>query len=140
MNPTRAVFLWDCEAKNKHKRAMLNAGVLEVNFELKDKFVTKHPDGTIWHLAAALGLTAIRQLPTYRDNTRWVARVNANVFLRNLNAWQAFMLICGEQAIAIGWDNQRKGEFEGVLLAQASHAMGWGVFDPALFTRWEVQE
>ena len=140
MNPIKPVFLWDCEVKNKYKRDMLDAKQLEINFEFKVIFMSKYPDITKRNLAAALGLTAIRQLPAARNNTRWVGTIDPAVFMRNLPAWQAFMLICDEQAIAIGWDNQRKGEFEGVLLAQASHAMGWGVFDPALFTRWEVQE
>lgn len=140
MNLIKPAFLWDSEVKNKYKRSMLDADVLEVNFELKTIFMAKHPDITKRNLAAALGLTAIRQLPAGRDNTRWVARVNANTFLNNLNVWQAFMLICGEQAIAISWDNKRKDEFEGVLFAQTSHAMDWGVFDPGLFTRFEENQ
>ena len=140
MNPIKPTFLWDCEVKNKYKRNMLDAEVLEVNFELKTIFMSKHPDITKRNLAAALGLTAIRRLPADRNNTRWVGTIDPAVFMRNLPAWQAFMLICDEQAIAIGWDNKHKGEFKGVLLAQASHATGWGVFDPDLFTRWEVQE
>ena len=140
MDLIKPAFLWDCEVKNKYKRNMRDAGVLEVNFKLKTIFMPKHPDITKRNLAAALGLTAIRRLPTDRNYTRWVGTIDPAVFMRNLSAWQAFMLICEEQAIAIGWDNQRKGEFEGVLLAQASHAMDWGVFDPDLFTRWEVQE
>lgn len=140
MNPIKPAFLWDCEVKNKHKRAMLAAGTLEVNFELKTIFMSKHPDITKRNLAAALGLTAIRRLPADRNNTRWVGMIDPSVFMCNLPAWQAFMLICREHAIAIGWDNKRKGEFEGVLFAKASHAMDWGCFDPALFTRWEVQE
>lgn len=140
MNPTKAGFLWNCEVQNKYKRSMLDAVVLEGNFELKDKFMTKHPAGIRWHLTAALGLTAIRRLPANRDNTRWVARTNANVFLNNLNAWQEFMLICGEQAIAIGWDNRSTGEFEGCLFAQAQYALDWGVFNPDLFTRFEENQ
>ena len=140
MNTVKVPFLWDCQVKNGHKRAMLDAKQLEINFELKPIFMTKHPDGIKTKLSAALGLTAIRRLPDDRQNTRWVGTVEPAAFMRNLPVWQAFMLLCDEHAIAIGWDNQRKGEFEGCLLAQASHAMDWGVFDPALFTRWEVQE
>lgn len=140
MNPIKVPFLWDCEVENKHKRAMFAAGTLEVNFELKTIFMAKHPDITQRNLAAALGLTAIRRLPADRNTTRWVGTIDPAVFMRNLPAWQAFMLICGEHAIAIGWDNKRKGEFEGVLFAQAQFACEWGAFDPEMFTRWEVQE
>ena len=140
MNTVKVPFLWDCQVKNGHKRAMLDAKQLEINFELKSIFMTTHPDGIKIKLPATLGLTAIRRLPNDCQNTRWVGTVEPAAFMRNLPVWQAFMLLCDEQAIAIGWDNQRKGEFEGVLLAQASHAMDWGCFDPELFTRWEVQE
>lgn len=139
MNPIKPAFLWDCEVKNKHKRDMLDAEVLEVNFEINYKFMNRTAKEMQTVLQQSLRLTAIRQLPAYRNNTRWVGTIDPAVFMRNLPAWQAFMLICEEQAIAIGWDNKRKGEFEGVLFAQAQSACKWGAFDPEMFTRWEVQ-
>lgn len=134
-NPLKVPFLWDCEVKNKYKRNILAAAKLEINFELKNIYMDKHPDVTKRKLAAALGLTAIRRLPADRHNTRWVATIDPAVFMRNLPAWQAFMLICGEHAIAIGWDNQHKGCFEDCLFAQAYYACEWGKFDLDLFTR-----
>lgn len=139
-NPIKVPFLWDCEVKNKHRRAMLDARELEINFELNYKFMNRTAKEMQAVLQQALNLTNIRQLPATRNNTRWVCTVDPAAFMRNLAAWQAFMLICEEQAIAIAWHNLRHGCFEGVLLAQASHAMDWGCFDPALFTRWEVQK
>lgn len=139
-NLTKVPFLWDCEVKNRKLRNMLAARTLEVNFELKDSFMGKHPDGTKIRLANALGLTTIQRLPSDRYNTRWVGTIDPAVFMKNLPAWRAFMLICGEHAITIGWDNQHTGCFEGVLFAQAYYACEWGTFDPDLFTRWEVQE
>ena len=140
MNTIKPVFLWDCEVKNHKRRDMLGAEALEVNFEVNYKFMNRTAKQMQIVLQQSLGLINIRQLPAYRNNTRWVGTIDPAVFMRNLPAWQTFMLICGEQAIAIGWDNKCKGCFEGVLLAQASHAMDWGCFDPALFTRFEVQE
>lgn len=139
-NPIKVPFLWDCEVKNSHRRAMLDATHLEINFELNSKFINRTVKEMQTVLQQALNLTAIRRLPVQRNNTRWVCTVDPAVFMRSLPVWQAFMLFMEEQAIAISWDNERKGCFEGVLLAQASHAMDWGCFDPALFTRWEVQE
>ena len=139
MNLIKPAFLWDCEVKNAKRRDMLDATQLEINFEVKYRFMNRPVKEMQRVLQQSLSLNAIRQLPADRNNTRWVGTIDPAVCMRNLSVWQAFMLICGEQVIAIGWDNQRKGKFEGVLLAQASHAMDWGYFDPAVFTRWEGQ-
>lgn len=141
MNPTRPFpFLWDCETKNRKRRDMLGAEALEVNFEVNYKFTHRTAKEMQTVLQQSLSLTAIRQLPAYRNNTRWVGTIAPAVFMRNLPAWQAFMLICGVHAIAIGWDNKRKGEFEGCLFAQAYYACEWGAFDPELFTRFEENQ
>lgn len=138
MNPTRPFpFLWDCETKNSKRRDMLAAGTLEINFEIKKQYAHENFDKT---LQAALGLKALRCIEMTAQNTRWVAVQDAATFYKRLAAWELLMLLCGEDAIAIGWENTRTKEMQGVLFAQACYAYDWGVFDAHLFTRFGEQD
>ena len=138
MNPTRPFhFLWDCETKNRKRRDMLAAGTLEINFEIKLQYT--HPTfGKT--LVVALGLQDLRCLEMTSTNTRWVAVQDADTFYKRLSAWELLMLLYGEDAIAIGWENTRTKELQGVLFAQARYAYDWGCFDPKLFTRFEENQ
>lgn len=138
MNPTRHFpFLWDCEVKNRKRRAMLASNKLEINFEVKLQYVDQYTEQL---LKAALGLNAIRLIEADALNTRWVAVQNADTFYKRLPAWEAMMLLYAEQAITVGWTDTRTKELDGVLFAQARHAYDWGVFDPRLFTRFEEDQ
>ena len=138
MNPTRPFpFLWDCEIKNKYRRDMLDATNLEINFEIKLQYVHENFEKI---LQAALGLKALRLVEASSTNTRWVAVQDADTFYKRLAAWEMLMLLYGEDAIAIGWENTRTKELQGVLFAQARYAYDWGVFDPRLFTRFEENQ
>ena len=88
-------------------------------------------------MQAALGLRELRCIEMTRINTRWVAVQDADTFYKRLAAWELLMLLYGEDAIAIGWENTRTKELQGVLFAQASYAHDWGCFDPKLCTRFE---
>ena len=135
MNPTRPFpFLWDCETKNRKRRDMLDAAMLEINFEIKQQYVHENFEKT---LQAALGLKALRLVEASSTNTRWVAVQDADMFMKRLPAWEMLMLLYGEDAIAIGWEDARTKELDGVLFVQARYAYDWGVFDPRLFTRFE---
>lgn len=134
MNPIRPFpFLWDCEVKNRKRRDMLDAATLEINFEIKKQYVHENFKKT---LQAALGLKALRLAESSATNTRWVAVQDADAFMKRLPAWELLMLLYGEDVIAIGWDNARNGELDGVLFAQARYAYDWGVFNPKLFVRF----
>lgn len=138
MNPTRPFpFLWDCETKNRKRRAMLDAATLEINFEIKRQYVHENLEKT---LQAALGLKALRLVEASSTNTHWVAVQDADMFMRRLPAWEMLMLLYGEDAIAIGWVDARTKELDGVLFAQARYAYDWGVFNPELFTRFEENQ
>lgn len=130
-------FLWDCQIKNSKRHAMLLTNKLEINFEVRLQYVHQDFEKTI---KAALGLNAIRLIETSATNTRWVAIVDAATFYKRLPAWEAMMLLYGEDAIAIGWQDAQTKELDGVLYAQARYAYDWGCFNPALFTRWETQD
>ena len=138
MNPTRPFpFLWDCEIKNRKRRDMLDAATIEVNFEIKRQYVHENLEKT---LGAALGLKALRLVESSSTNTRWVAVQDADVFMKRLPAWELLMLLYSEDAIAVGWENTRTKELQGVLFAQARYAYDWGIFDPRLFTRFEENQ
>lgn len=138
MHPTRPFpFLWDCETKNRKRRDMLDAAMLEINFEINQQYVHEDFEKT---LQAALGLKALRLVEASSTNTRWVAVQDADMFMKRLPAWEMLMLLCGEETITIGWEDARTKELDGVLFVQARYAYDWGVFDPRLFTRWEIQE
>lgn len=135
MNPTRPFpFLWDCEVKNRKRRDMLAAGTLEINFEIKKQYLHENLEKT---LQAALGLKALRLVEATATNTRWVAVQDTDMFMNRLPAWELLMLLYGEDAIAIGWEDARTKELDGALFAQARYAYDWGAFDPRLFTRFE---
>lgn len=135
MNPTRPFpFLWDCEVKNRKRRAMLSSNKLEINFEVKLQYVDQYSEQL---LKAALGLNAIRLIEADALNTRWVAIQDADTFYKRLPAWEAMMLLYGEDAIAIGWEDAHTGELDGLLFAQARYAHDWGCFNPNLFARFE---
>ena len=135
MNPTRPFpFLWDCETKNRKRRDMLSCSVLEINFEIKKQYLHENLENT---LQAALGLKALRLVEATATNTRWVAVQDADMFMKRLPAWELLMLLYGEDAIAVGWENPRTKALDGVLFAQARYAYDWGCFDPNLFTRFE---
>lgn len=138
MNPTRPFpFLWDYETKNRKRRDMLAAGTLEINFEIKPQYT--HPNfGKT--LQAALGLRELRCIEMTSTNTRWVAVQDVDTFYKRLSAWELLMLLYGEDAIAIGWENTRTKELQGVLFVQARYAYAWGCFDPKLFTRFEENQ
>lgn len=138
MNPTRPFpFLWDCETKNRKRRDMLAAGMLEINFEIKKQYVHENLEKT---LQAALGLKALRLVEASSTNTRWVAVQDADMFMKRLPAWEMLMLLYGEDAIAVGWDDARTKArtkaLDGVLFAQARYAYDWGVFNPEFFVRF----
>lgn len=138
MNPTRPFpFLWDCEVKNRKRRDMLAANSLEINFEIKRQYTHENFDKT---LQAALGLRELRCVEMSATNTRWIAVQDADTFYKRLPAWELLMLLYGEDAIAIGWMNERTQELDGVLFAQARYAYDWGAFDPKLFTRFEENQ
>lgn len=138
MNPTRPFpFLWDCETKNRKRRDMLDAAMLEINFEINQQYVHENFEKT---LQAALGLRALRLVEASSTSTRWVAVQDADMFMKRLPAWELLMLLYGEDAITIGWTDTRTKELVGVLFAQARYAYDWGVFDPRLFTRFEENQ
>lgn len=113
---------------------MLAAGTLEINFEIKLQYTHSNFEKT---LQAALGLKALRLVEATATNTRWVAVQDTDMFMKRLPAWELLMLLYGEDAIAIGWDNTRTKELQGVLFAQARYAYDWGCFEPNLFTRFK---
>ena len=138
MNPTRLFpFLWDCETKNHKRRDMLDAAMLEINFEIKQQYVHENFENFEKTLQAALGLKALRLVEASSTTTCWVAVQNADMFMKRLPAWEMLMLLYGEEAIYIGWEDARTKELDGVLFVQARYAYDWGVFDPRLFTRFE---
>lgn len=138
MNPTRPFpFLWDCEVKNRHRRDMLAAGTLEINFAIKKQYVHENLEKT---LQAALGLKVLHCIEMTAHSTRWVAVQDADTFYKRLPAWELLMLLYGEDTITIGWENTRTKELQGVLFAQARYAYDWGAFDPRLFTRFEENQ
>ena len=132
----KSIFLWDCETKNRKRRAMLSTNKLEINFEVRLQYVHQDFEKVI---QAALGLDAVRRIESSATHSRWVAVQDTAVFFKCLPAWEAMMLLYGEDAIAIGWEDARTKALDGVLFAQARYAHDWGCFDPDLFTRWEVQ-
>lgn len=134
MNPTRPFpFLWDCETKNHKRHGMLSANKLEINFEVRLQYVYQDFEKTI---KAALGLDTVRLIKSSATHSRWVAVQDTAVFTKRLPAWEAMMLLYGEDAIAIGWQDAQTKELDGVLYAQARYAYDWGCFNPDLFTRF----
>lgn len=135
MHPTHPFpFLWDCEIKNRKRRAMLSTNKLEINFEVRLQYVHQDFEKAI---KAALGLDAIRLIESSATHSRWVAIQDTVVFTKRLPAWEAMMLLYGEDAIAIGWEDAQTTDLDGILFAQARYAYDWGCFDPKLFTRFK---